>query len=94
MAARPTLLLLPGLISGHTHAASGSPTRGIIEMGRSYQRPLEIVEALPDDDLDAITAYNIAELLRSGCTTHVEMSLSLRQARSYVRVARRWHVRG
>jgi 5-methylthioadenosine/S-adenosylhomocysteine deaminase len=88
------LLLLPGLISGHTHAASGSPTRGIIEVGRSYQRPLEIFEALPDDDLDAITAYNIAELLRSGCTTHVEMSLSLKQARSYVRVARRWHVRG
>ncbi len=87
-------LLLPGFISGHTHAASGSPTRGIIEGGRSYQRPLELLEALPDEDLDAITAYNIAELLRSGCTSHVEMSLSLRQAQSYVRVARRWHVRG
>ena len=87
-------LLLPGFISGHTHAASGSPTRGIIEGGRSYQRPLELLEALPDDDLDAITAYNVAELLRSGCTSHVEMSLSLRQAQSYVRVARRWHVRG
>ncbi len=87
-------LLLPGLISGHTHTASGSPTRGIIEGGRSYQRPLELLEALPDDDLDAITAYNMAELLRSGCTTHVEMSLSLKQAQSYVRVARRWHVRG
>ncbi len=87
-------LLLPGFISGHTHAASGSPTRGIIEGGRSYQRPLELLEALPDDALDAITAWNVAELLRSGCTTHVEMSLSLRQAQSYVRVARRWHVRG
>ncbi len=87
-------LLLPGFISGHTHAASGSPTRGIIEGGRSYQRPLELLEALSDEDLDAITAYNVAELLRSGCTSHVEMSLSLRQAQSYVRVARRWHVRG
>ena len=88
------LLLLPGLISGHTHTASGTPTRGIIEGGRSYQRPLELLEAMNDDDLDAITACNMAELLRSGCTTHVEMSLSLRQAQSYVRVARRWHVRG
>ena len=87
-------LLLPGFISGHTHAASGSPTRGLIEGGRSYQRPIELLEALPDDLLDDITAYNIAELLRSGCTSHVEMSLSLKQAQSYVRVARRWHVRG
>ena len=87
-------LLLPGFISGHTHAASGSPTRGLIEEGRSYQRPIELLEALPDDLLDDITAYNVAELLRSGCTTHVEMSLSLKQAQSYVRVARRWHVRG
>jgi len=87
-------LLLPGFISGHTHAASGSPTRGLIEEGRSYQRPIELLEQLPDDLLDDITAYNIAELLRSGCTTHVEMSLSLKQAQSYVRVARRWHVRG
>jgi len=87
-------LLLPGFISGHTHAASGTPTRGLIEGGRSYQRPIELLEALPDDLLDDITAYNVAELLRSGCTTHVEMSLSLKQAQSYVRVARRWHVRG
>ena len=28
-------LLLPGLVSGHTHVAAGSPTRGIIEKGRS-----------------------------------------------------------
>jgi cytosine/adenosine deaminase-related metal-dependent hydrolase len=87
-------LLLPGFISGHTHAASGTPTRGIIEGGRSYQRPLELLEAMSDEDLDAITAYNVAELLRSGCTTHLEMSLSLRQAQSYVRIARAWHVRG
>ena len=54
-------LLLPGFISGHTHAASGSPTRGLIEDGRSYQRPIELVEQLPDDLLDDITAYNVAE---------------------------------
>jgi len=87
-------LLLPGFISGHTHVASGTPTRGIIEGGRSYQRPLELLEQLGDDELDAITAHNLAELLRTGCTTQVEMSLSLRQMQSYVRVARRWHVRG
>jgi cytosine/adenosine deaminase-related metal-dependent hydrolase len=87
-------LLLPGFISGHTHACSATPTRGLIESGRSYARPLELVENLSDEDLDDLTAYNVAELLRSGCTTHVEMSLSLRQAQSYVRVARRWGVRG
>ena len=92
--AAPGHLLLPGFISGHTHVASGTPTRGIIEGGRSYQRPLELLEALGDEELDAITAYNLAELLRSGCTTQVEMSLSLRQVQSYVRVARRWQVRG
>lgn len=88
-------LLLPGLISGHTHVAGGSSTRGLIETGRSYARPLLLVEELLDDDeLDALTAYNLAELLRSGCTAQVEMSLSLRQARSYARVARRLGARG
>lgn len=87
-------LLLPGLISGHTHTCSATPTRGIIEGGRSYARPLELVELLSTEDLDALTAYNLAELLRSGCTTQVEMSLSLRQAESYVRLAGRWGVRG
>ena len=88
-------LLLPGLISGHTHVAGGSSTRGLIEGGRSYARPLAIVEeALDDDELDALTAFNLAELLRSGCTAQVEMSLSLRQARSYARVARRMGARG
>ena len=88
-------LLLPGLISGHTHVAGGSSTRGLIEGGRSYARPLEIVEnELDDDQLDALTAYNLAELLRSGCTAQVEMSMSLRQARSYARVAERLGARG
>ena len=88
-------LLLPGFISGHTHVASGTPTRGIIESGRGDLRPLELVEALLDDDeLDALTGFNLAELLLSGCTTQLEMSCSLRQAESYVRVARRWGARG
>lgn len=87
-------LLLPGFISGHTHTCSATPTRGIIEGGRSYARPLELVESLSPEDLDALTAYNLAELLRSGCTTQVEMSLSLRQAESYVRIAQRWGARG
>jgi 5-methylthioadenosine/S-adenosylhomocysteine deaminase len=88
------LLVVPGWISGHTHVAGGTVTRGLFEGQRSYARPLELVEQLDDESLDAITALNLAELLRSGCTTQVEMSLSLRQAQSYVRVARRWGVRG
>jgi cytosine/adenosine deaminase-related metal-dependent hydrolase len=87
-------LLVPGFISGHTHAASATPTRGIIEMGRSFARPLELVETLSGDELDALTAFNVMELLLGGATTHLEMSLSLRQAQSYVRVATRWGVRG
>ena len=90
----PYDLLTPGFISGHTHCCSATPTRGIIEGPRSYQRPLEIVEMLSDDEIDALTALNLAELLRSGCTTHIEMSLTLRQAKSYVRLAERWGVRG
>lgn len=92
--ALPYDLLAPGFISGHTHCCSATPTRGIIEGPRSYQRPLEIVEMLSDDEIDALTALNLAELLRSGCTTQVEMSLTLRQAESYVRMAERWGVRG
>ena len=87
-------LVVPGFISGHTHACSATPTRGIIEVGRSFARPLELVEKLSDDEMDALTAFNVAELLLGGSTTHVEQSLSLRQAKSYVRVARRWGVRG
>ncbi|WP_439100400.1 amidohydrolase family protein [Congregibacter sp.] len=89
----PDQLLLPGFISGHTHCCSATPTRGIIEGPRSYARPLELVEKLSDDEMDALTALNLAELLRSGCTTHLEMSLSLRQAESYVRAAEPWGVR-
>ena len=88
-------LLMPGFISGHTHVCSGTPTRGIIESGRSDLRPLELVEKLlNDDELDALTEFNLAELLLSGCTTQLEMSCSLRQAESYVRIAKRWGTRG
>lgn len=88
-------LLLPGFISGHTHVSAGTPTRGLIESGRSDLRPLELVEALLDDEeLDALTEYNLAELLLSGCTTQLEMSCTLRQAESYVRVASRFGARG
>lgn len=90
----PGQLLLPGLISGHTHVAGGTPTRGIIEGGRSFARPLELVEQLSDAELEALTAHNLAEILRGGCTTQLEMSLSLRQAEAYTRVAARWGVRG
>jgi len=90
----PGTILLPGFISGHTHVAGGTVTRGIIEGGRNYGRPLELAEELDDADLDAVTAHNLAELLRSGCTTQVEMSLSLRQVESYVRVASQWGARG
>jgi 5-methylthioadenosine/S-adenosylhomocysteine deaminase len=84
----------PGFISGHTHVAGGTTTRGIIESGRSFARPLQLADALSNDELDAITAFNLAELMLSGCTTQLEMSLSLKQAESYVRVARRLGARG
>ena len=87
-------LVVPGFINGHTHVASGTPTRGIIEGGRSYSRPLKIMETLSDAELDDLTAFNLAEILKSGCTTQVEMSLSLRQAEAYVRIAEKWGVRG
>ncbi len=90
----PNHLVLPGFISGHTHVATGTPTRGIIESGRAYTRPIQVAAALSDEDLDALTAFNLAELLLSGCTTQVEMSLTLGQAESYVRVAGDWGVRG
>jgi cytosine/adenosine deaminase-related metal-dependent hydrolase len=88
-------LLMPGFISGHNHVACGTATRGIVELGRSDLRPLLLVEDLLDDDeIDALTQINLAELILSGCTTQLEMSCTLRQAESYVRVAKSFGARG
>jgi cytosine/adenosine deaminase-related metal-dependent hydrolase len=87
-------LVLPGYISGHTHVSGGITSRGLFEHVRSYRPALQLVERLSDEDLDAVTAHNLAEILRSGCTTQVEMSVSQRQAESYVRIAKKWNVRG
>ena len=87
------LLLLPGLISGHTHVCGSSLARGLIEGGRFFDGPLLILKELDDDSLDVVTAYNLAELLRTGCTTILEMARSFRIADSYLRVARRWGLR-
>lgn len=101
-------IMLPGFISGHTHSAAGTMTRGFIEENsfasvqtddpsipsRSLLRPMVKMEALSDGELDDLTALNLLEMLRSGCTTQVEMSLSLKQVKSYVRVAGRFGIRG
>lgn len=86
-------LVLPGFISGHTHTCISSPARGLIESGRFMDRPCAMVEDFSDEELDALTAYNMAEIIKSGCTTFVEMSGSVRYAKSFVRVARAWGVR-
>jgi 5-methylthioadenosine/S-adenosylhomocysteine deaminase len=101
-------ILLAGFISGHTHSAAGTMTRGFIEENsfesvrsdspslpsRSLLRPMVLMEDLTDSQLDDLTALNLAEMLRSGCTSQVEMSLSLKQMKSYVRVAGRFGIRG
>lgn len=90
-------LLMPGFIASHCHVASAAPTRGIMEAhigSYNYIRPLALADELGDDELDAVTRFNLAELLRSGCTTQFEMAQSMRQAESYVRVAGEWGARG
>ena len=86
-------VVLPGFISAHAHVSGGTPTRGIIEEGRSFMRPFELATSFDDETIDDLTAYNLAELLRSGCTTQLDMSISRRHVESYVRLARRWGVR-
>lgn len=86
-------LVMPGFISGHTHTAVSSPARGLIEGGRFMDKPVEMALTLSDEELDALTAYNIAEILKSGCTTFVEMSASVQHAESFVRVAEAWGIR-
>lgn len=91
----PEQLLLPGFISSHCHVASGVPTRAVIEPRRgNYTLAMKFADELDDDDMDAMTAFNLAELIRTGCTTQVEMSLSLHQAKSYARVAKAFGARG
>ncbi|MCP2047876.1 UNVERIFIED_ORG: cytosine/adenosine deaminase-related metal-dependent hydrolase [Paenarthrobacter nicotinovorans] len=100
-------LLLPGLISMHSHVAGGAATRGYVEgnltpmskgaplrQGRQFLNAMVLLEDLPDEDLDTMTALNLAEILRGGCTTQVEMSKGLRSMQSYVRVARQFGIRG
>ncbi|WP_313138099.1 amidohydrolase family protein [Paracoccus jeotgali] len=99
----PGQFLVPGFISGHSHAAAASLTRGWIEENsridrsgpsRSYFAAMDLIDSLDDEELDDLTALNLAEMVRSGCTTQVEMSLSLKQVQSYVRVAQRFGLRG
>src|SRR5262245_62288144 len=48
-------VLLPGFVSGHTHGCAATPTRGIIEGGRSFGRALTLVDKLTDKQRDDIT---------------------------------------
>ena len=99
----PGQLLVPGFISGHSHSAAGTLTRGWIEENgsvdrsgphRGYFKAMALIDSLTDEELDDLTALNVAEMVRGGCTTQVELSLSLRQVQSYVRVIRRYGLRG
>lgn len=103
----PGQILLPGFISAHSHASTGVATRGYVESNlsplsavpelrdrRQFLHAMELIEDLPDEAVDDLTAASLAEMLRSGCTTQVEMAVSLKQMKSYVRVARRYGMRG
>lgn len=99
-------ILLPGFISGHSHAGAGVATRGLIEEnpspvmntdgrpGRRFLQVMVLMDDLSEKELDDLTALNLAEMVRSGCTTQVEMSVSLKQMQSYVRVASKYGIRG
>ena len=104
----PGQILTASFISGHTHSCAGTLTRGFIEetpiasiqgegnapRARSLLVPMTMIDDLTEDELDDLTAINLAEMLRTGCTTQVDMSLSLKQMQSYVRVATRFGMRG
>lgn len=87
-------LVLPGFISGHTHVSVGSYTRAVIEGGGGTQMPHDVIEAMDDSAIDALMAFNLLELLRTGVTTVVNQDHNVRRAYSYVRVASRWGARG
>ena len=55
---------------------------------------MALIDSLSEEQLDDLTALNVAEMVRSGCTTQVEMSLSIKQVQSYVRVAQKYGFRG
>src|SRR3546814_14821372 len=55
---------------------------------------MTMIDDLTEDELDDLTAINLAEMLRTGYTTQVDMSLSLKQMQSFVRVATRFGMRG
>ena len=55
---------------------------------------MDLLDSLSEEDLDDLTGLNVAEMVRGGCTTQVEMSLSLKQVQSYVRIATKYGVRG
>lgn len=85
--------VLPGFISGHSHAMSGPVVKGLLDTGRSYRPPEKLMEECSNVDLEAIASLAIAELLTSGCTTILDQSLSLKQMKAIVNVAEKWNVR-
>lgn len=87
-------LLVPGFLTAHSHISLGAATRAIIEpRGGNYALPLILQDLVDDEDLDAMTAFGLAELIRTGCTTQVDNAMSCRQAESYVRVAQKFGAR-
>lgn len=103
----PGQVLLPGFISAHSHTGAGALTRGYVEgnltpmakaalprPGRQFLRAMELMDDLTAEDLDSVTALSLLEMLRSGCTTQVEMSTSQFQMQSYVRMAVELGARG
>src|SRR3546814_8205357 len=75
----PGQILTASFISGHTHSCAGTLTRGFIEetpiasiqgegnapRARSLLVPMTMIDDLTEDELDDLTAINLAEMLRS-----------------------------
>jgi cytosine/adenosine deaminase-related metal-dependent hydrolase len=86
-------LLLPGLISGHTHTTIVSAARGIVGLPGKGGAPIRTADLLDADDRYDLTLYRLAESLRGGCTTRFEQALSLEQAKSHLRAAKELETR-
>lgn len=86
-------IVLPGFISGHSHAMSGPVVQGLLDTGRSYRPPEKLMEECSTEDLEAIAALCLAQLLTTGCTTIIDQSLSLKQMKALVAVAEKWGIR-